>query len=357
MSIVDYDPLFPDVSSGNEPDLSVIKSPIFKSNTDPKIFLEPSKIPMIPNPDLEALFNIPDLSIEFKLVEDQNIKLISLKDIDNDISKSGTIDSGRAEIMAESFTELFSVVPKNGFTHIPTKVGYKETQVYVKSIVAKEEAQLMDLFKTYIEGPLTDTFSMITSIKENYLPGLIRISESLRSELQVNHEKILGNPNSTIPLKDGVFIDLNKINLLRFDTSLINTHLNSISEFTDALKAIKEVFNCHHAKLFFDIIVGLDDDSEVSMVDLMTFVMSPNISSKLNEFYQDLIARLKIVTDLAVEAKAISDKPDLISKLVVERAEIFISLHHCLMKYSGLVHHLTILNLAIKQLLLTYLEL
>lgn len=343
------DLLVTDHSVENEPDLSILNAGT--------VILEPTNAPNV-TANLDLISSLPDLNVSFKMVRDPVNQLISLKDIDKQLDKDGTMDVTRAEIVAESFTDFYDIVPKGGFTKVPTKANYRETRQFIKSEICKEEAQLIDTFKTYIENPFKAAVDTLTSIKETYLPGLIRISESLKSELYANKAKLSDNQNEDA--QELMKLDLSKIETYVIKPKRCIMQSRAITEFKESIAAIQKVLKTNEAGLFFwQILTEKKEINEptINISRLYEFIMAGNFMTLLNKTETDIDGWKIKVEKMVNEARGISDKPDKITEFVVRNANDFSEFHSSLTKYSSLIFNLTLLNLSIKQMVLAYIDL
>ncbi len=325
-----------------DPDLSVIAP-----NAAGVLVIEPAKGPYRDPVNPELVENLPDTNISFKIVEDANFHLVSLKEIDEELAKTGTVDYGVAEIVAETYSDFFQVVPKGSFTKIPTKAGYKETKSFVKSAISKEEAQLLDLFNTYVDTPFKSAIELLTRVKETYIPGLIRIIESFKSEIEANKENLFPEDNESIK-------ELTSTNLASF-TSLDNykTSIKDVAKAIDAIAAIQAVIK---VKPVFDILNehSLNNNSVVSIRKLYEFMVNPNVITTLNELTKSIEQELLSVNELVNQSKQVSESPSKITELIVKNTPVFISFGDKVANYCQVVYNLTLLCNATKQLITTY---
>lgn len=343
-----------EVPEGEGADLSIFddQNPVFLQAPETNV---PFKLPA------EVMQELPNANIEFRAVEGNANKILSLKDIQEQIIGDNKIDNYAADIVNEAFKDLFDTcVPKHSFTKIPTQVNLKETKNFMKLKIAKEEAELMDLYTTYIQAPLASSQTILKDIHETYLPGLRRITDSLKSELELNKDKIFNNPNATVTMTDGSFANMTTVDLLNLDPAMIKSELVTKPSFQQALNAIIEALKCPHTcSLVTDIaeLEGSEEKPGISMVDLTRFILSDRLFNHFDQVGASLEKSLKELTDLSQQAIDIAAKPDLVAQFVVKHASEFSHFDATLKKHSSLVFWMTVLNLATKQLLLTYLEL
>src|ERR1700752_1297434 len=332
------------LTSDHDPQLTPDLS-IFVEKAGKFVVLEPPKSYGFVDHNLDILLNLPDIPVSFKVVEDTSSRLISMKEIDQDLALDGTMDKRRADIVAESFPSLFEVVNRNGFTRTPTKVGLKETRNFLIGHIVKEEAQLIDTFKTYIEAPFDTSVCILNQIKESYFPGLLRITESLKSELQATPFLV----SDTKTDDTYAFIDQE---IRTLDIKTIKTRSYSVAEFQEAIRSIQIIFNCTDLQMFYNRTWRVESGQPITIRDLITFILDTRYFSELENIGKSLDLLKNKVDLLVQEVKQVSDKPDKISEFVVRHADTFVLFHSDLTRYSTLIYYLTTLNLSIKVLIL-----
>lgn len=357
-----------------EADLSIFD----KEKPMETVVIQPTENNQVAEVDISELEKLPGANIKFKLVDDQSNKIVSLKEVEEQLLGDGTIDKTRAVVINESFGDLFSdYYSQNSYTKIPTKVNYNETRSYISSKISVEEQILIDLYNTYLQEPFETINVILAKIKEKYLPGLIRITESLISELKTNINKIINNNNTVIPVINKEFINLAQIDLLTLDVNNFHTNLKTIAIFKESISVIQKVFQCQHTKKFIYFILieieggasvsnrHLDEsihekgccNNSISMIDLTNFILHKDLIDRLNLIFEAICKDQLYINDLVKQASGLSSKPDELAGFVVKHANHFIDFHNKVTMFTNLVSKLTYLNLSIKQMLLTFLEL
>lgn len=362
VKVFEQDPFESEEGSEGEPDLSILNP-----DQNKKIIIEPtfdSRAPLVAgSQQAEALKTkieeLPNMEVEFKIVDDKSSKIVSLKEVESQMLDNDKMDTAIADIVNESFTGLYeTVAPRNGFTKIPTKVNFKEVRTFVSERIAKEEAELMDLFKAYVDDPITGCQELLQKTREEYYPALLRITTSLTDELKKNYDKIVNNQSAIVPMHDGTFVNLSNDNLLKFDVSAFKTSLTSGPLFQHALISIRAALECPYTKRLILQTLGKEEtEDSISMADLVKFTLSEEVFNEVMRFEENMTNMSNSTTELVEQVKQLSAQPDKVTEFVVCYGPAFLKFSHETKKLSSVVYHLTILNLAIKQMILTYLEL
>lgn len=303
-----------------------------------------------------------DPNIQFKIVSDRAEHILTLKEVEDQVGRDQSIDVARAVVVNETFGHLFdSSVSKNGFSMLPTKANYAETCRYMRSVIAKEEGALVDLFKTYLDEPFRRSLELLKHTDTVVFTGLVSTIESLLSEVRTQREKVLNNHNRVVPMGDR-FVDLTTVDLLSLEVASIRTTLKSVNTFRSAIQAIQGALRCKVAKRAFCHVLQKEEIDEsgaftVSFSDLLAFILSERLIPELTLHREKATRCAERVGPLVQQARELSDKPERLTSFVVEHTPLFLSYHKTLTQYSEVVVHLTLLTLSIKELLVTYYEL
>lgn len=302
---------------------------------------------------------LEQLTPVFQKVEEQASKLVTLKSLETQVQKDGNIDLVRAVVVNESFGgDLFSVHQKAGFTKVPTKVNFRETCSYMGSVVAREEAAMIDLFKTYIDEPYKGAVAVMESISTKIYPALVYVTESLISELTVGREKIVQNKNAVVNYEQGQFVNLVTDNLLEIDPAKIESNLGSLHSFRESISTVQAVFKCPVVLRYVTQRLNRPfDETGISLVSLTSFLLDTSLLQDLEDKVKQTSVSFGNMQVLVDKARALDVKPEVIAEFVLTNSRTLLDLHKEISDLLSLLYYLTFLNTAIKQMLVTYYEL
>lgn len=325
------------------------------------VTLIPSTAPLSDEQHDRAIQDVKQLNVQFKLVSDQASKVVTLKEVEDQIGRDRSIDVARANVVQETFGDLYNEVSAKGFTRTPTRANFPETCRFMSKRVTMEERVLIDLYKVYLEEPLHASVAILEKVKTTHFPALIRVSESLASEIKTRESELLAKDSQVVPVGNE-FLDLTTVNLLTLDTNQIRAELKSIHALKRSIQILQVVLGCPWTRSFFNRQLSKEPgDLTVSFVDLVRFIMptSPeqNFVQALRVMDDDTSRRAIDVAGLVEQAKGLSDKPERISDFMLDYGERFVGFHDATVGYVTLVYRLAFLNTAIKDMLVTFYEL
>jgi len=361
----DFDP--------ENPDEAALDLSILKPESKEKIILEPptsGKIPRSIDEALEIQEKLPDMDIQFKLVEDKAERLVDLKTVDSEIAPGETMDTGLAEAVQESFGGLYDSIPKQTFTNIPTRTNYQKTRNYMQNRIALESLELMDLYKTYLSGPMTQAKEALVTLVERQIPGLVRVSTSLASEVRSIQDRLGSNPSNVVPTTTGEFINLYTTDISVLDPLVIKTTLKTLPRFQRALRTMGKALSDHGVRHTV-CRLGSEDPEQYSKLGVMPhdhhepigfdmlvrYITSPEYPDLLENLVKDITDQIAHIDTLLANAQGLETKPEELSDYIVEHAPAFMKFHDTVARNNNLVYGLTMLNLALEEMLVTYLEL
>lgn len=122
---------------------------------------------------------LPNFDAQFQIVEDDTVKTVDLKDIQEQFSNQATISQEEAHYLDGRLQgQVFKAFNKNSFTKSPTRVNLSGVQKFLADKLALESLERTKEISIFFTQPTVTAVEIINYVLETTLPALREILES-----------------------------------------------------------------------------------------------------------------------------------------------------------------------------------
>lgn len=201
------------------------------------------QIPVATELSEAQLKDLPTKDITFNLVNEGVSKVVSLKEVENDIIGQESIDKTGYERVSVAFESVANgPVTISEFTSTPSKVNFDYVKRKMKSTIATEEASLVTNFTVFIDQPLTEACNRILVYKDMYRTYIDLSLRELRAVSIDMLEQMRTKP-STIVQYGREFLNILDFDIGGIDTSMLETDSVDIKTIDGYVKGIQSVMS------------------------------------------------------------------------------------------------------------------
>ncbi len=146
--------------------------------------------------------NLPNFDAEFKVIENNRVRVIELKDVESMIMNQNNISQEDARMVDSVFGGLFSSrLSEKEFTKAPSQTNFSCTASFMKMKIATEELQVMNGMASFFTAPLEGMDSFVKYIKETFEPNAIEEITAIQSEFRLVLDNIFTSKNTVLPVE------------------------------------------------------------------------------------------------------------------------------------------------------------
>lgn len=161
---------------------------------------------IIPEEELKV---IPPIDTSFKLVEDGQAKVISLKDVEAEIIGQESISRSSVEYVNVAFEDVLNgPVKLNEFTVNPSKTNCSYVRQHMRRSIAKEEAAVVSNFQLLLDQPLSDAKEAYSRILVSYIPLISNQLYEMQGLVTSMGDTVIANKNSVFPTNNNGFVNI-----------------------------------------------------------------------------------------------------------------------------------------------------
>lgn len=237
---------------------------------------------------------LPDLDVSIAVINDQQIKVVDLKELETTIVGPGVISQEGAEVINAEFGGFFhSRLSVKEFTRMPSKTQFDSTVQFLKSRISREEYALVEMTKAFFDGPIAEVAVYQEHFQEVYLPYVSEQLYKLNLAFAPMLTALRLSKNVIIPL-NGEFPNIMKVPVVGFDESWLEAAFlkpSKISnlEFLQGVKAIQSAIgNANFAYFLRSVVKGesteipseesvlgnSQDGAEITLGELVEFYLT-----------------------------------------------------------------------------------
>lgn len=293
-------------------------------------------------PTAEELFGpnvqpgeVPNVEAEFKVINDQQAKIVNLEEVESAIIGSDGISKESAEHFNQYFPGFLDKIPLNRFSKLPTKVHYGDFLQYSKEAIdiAKSEvvnmssefiisiSSAVEAYEDYLEDKavpyIKNQLEVINTTYGDFIRGINAESKILVPVTKIKPDE--DSEENTIEkhhLKKVQFIDLLQFPIYDFDHNIVEVPKlkafgYKLVRFMSGMYDIKPAIMAPELLYFISDTYGLNDGliskelvyaqkpkmNEISLKDIFMFYNSGKVTERL----EDLLELMECCED-AVES-------------------------------------------------------
>jgi hypothetical protein len=301
----------------------------------------------------QELTTLPSKDVSFKLVNDGVTKVVSLKEVEQDIIGAESIDKTGFEKACISFESLADgPVSVAEFTNTPSQVNYGYVKRNVKQIIATEEANLVSNYVVFIDKPLEEACGKLGRFKDAYIPRIESLLYELKAEALDFKENIRSN-KKTMMQYGNEFVNITDFNIMELDVSKIVSDNVKLAELTGYVKGIQ---NAMSNVAFNGYVHGMINDgngsdtsnigkymgfgfTSINLTDFLLSNVQDDLDAKVRKAEESTLVLMKLQED----SKKVIGANEVTSKFISDNIDVCSKAYEDIERLSHLISSLTLL--------------
>ncbi len=268
---------------------------------------------------------LPEFEAKFKIIEENHTKILSFKDVEQQLLTGKSIGQETARYIDQVFTNFLSdsegyegigmeSFRLKSFTQQPSNINYAKTLAYVKLRIAKEEKEIMSSVGDILNGYVYGTIDKLNDFVSVNLQHLVSSINTIVNDNLIAFRKLRDSKDLVI-MVNGESVNIGTIDLLGNAFKELHSHVTAncaqytpyIIKIMDSLLSISEILK-KRAMLSFMLYLKSDssltysdvalanvdmlfynDERAISPFDLLDIFLDKDIANIMYDIYTSML--------------------------------------------------------------------
>ena len=303
----------------------------------------------------EVIEKLPELDVTLKVITDGQEKVLTLKEVQDEILSDNSISKESAQYVQSSFSTLFDgPIKLHEFTEGKSKTNFDYVTRHMRRTITTEEIAIASNIQLLLSTPLAEAKSTFDCLLKECIPAVIQQCQDMQSFVVSHVEAIMQSKDVVFPYSDNTFVnikttDFTTIDATKFDSmdSVVRNQMTALGllfkdpALTTFIHCVKD--NCAVTEAVSEEFHPTYSGSDITGEDLLKFY-SVSIDTYI-EYLQELCeTQLKFLNGLSDNSSTYIESPEVMNAFLAESLPAIQTAFATLRRSIKMVNNISVLN-------------